>query len=289
MQKVRPGSVMAPPPHASAAAPWINARSRSAAASQVMEATAARHRSATASRAGASRTRSSTCSASRFASRGAKKSAASPRLSRCAGRSLSTTAVPAAAASTAGRPNPSASEGIADRQRLGVERGELVVRHEAGHHHAVVEAVRADPGPHRRRRRHVRLVAVERPGDDESRCGVERAVRQRVGVDQRLDVLVRADPAHVEEERLVRREARARAGAQHSVAAGSLAEERVGRLGHDREAGQARSRGAPRGLRETAVETVKSCAAPRTASRSFAREEQPVAPPGRDERAVVGS
>src|SRR5438552_2139039 len=42
---------------------------------------------------------------------GRKYSAASPRFSRCGGRSLSTTAVPHAAASTAGSPKPSATDG----------------------------------------------------------------------------------------------------------------------------------------------------------------------------------
>ena len=97
-------------------------------------------------------------------SRGGKKSAASPSVSRCAGMSLSTTGAPQAAASTAGSPKPSASDGETNAAAPAVEAGERLVGDEAGQHDAVAEPERVDPPAHGVGRRQVRRRRARRRG-----------------------------------------------------------------------------------------------------------------------------
>ena len=134
-----------------------SACSRSADVSHENPATAARHARQASGRGSASASTSRATSAVR-ASEARKKRAASPSVSRWAGRSQRATGAPQAAASTAGRPKPSASDGLTTTWHDGREpRG--LVRDKAGQHDPVSEPERRDLRAERACDRDVRVVS----------------------------------------------------------------------------------------------------------------------------------
>ena len=103
-------------------------------------------------------------------------------------------------------------------------------------------------------------------------------VQPCVRLEQRLDVLVRADPAgRAEDERL------SRTDRERRLRARDVGEHGIGRLGHHRAAARAAGRTPSRAQARDAAETVNRRAARRTASRSFSRQSSAGAPVGEDE------
>src|SRR5207244_3220500 len=100
------------------------------------------------------------------------------------------------------QPEALGERGDHDGGRGAAEAGEYLVRDVAGEADAVAEPVRSDPCANRRRGGQVR-IRLEVADEDEQRWLRPLGGEQGVGVDQRLGVLVRADPAPEEEEAFV--------------------------------------------------------------------------------------
>ena len=117
------------------------------------------------------------------------------------------TGVPQAIASTAGRPNPSSSDGRHQRVRPAVKEHEIVVGDEARQDHAIVQTVPRD------RRADLGDVGVEDvvnvAGEHEHDVGGGRLGE---GLDQPEQVLVRAQAADIEEKTRIVRDRRAGQG-----------------------------------------------------------------------------
>ena len=187
---------------------------------------------------------------------GRKKSAASPIVSRCASRSLSARAAPHAAASTAGSPKPSASDGRTTAVAALQRHASVSSDTNPGSRTAVPDAVAGDPLADGSGRRGVGAALAARRRARGAASARPLPPQRGVGVDECLDVLVRADPAEEEEEALAGREADRRQS-RRELGSAARREDRIRGLGHDPEPLGRRRRGGRVIARRAVSETVK--------------------------------